>query len=284
MVGPAPLSITTRFAPSPTGHLHLGHVHAAQSAWRSARAVSGRFLLRIEDIDTARCRPEFDRAILQDLAWLGLDWDGPVRRQSEHFGDYAAVLDALRQRGLLYPCFCSRADILRANTAPHGPEGPVYPGTCRIRSPDERAARIAAGQSHAWRLDIVAALARTGPLTFVEAGQGRLACDPLAFGDVVLGRRDIPASYHLCVTRDDACQGVTLVTRGCDLRPATSVHRLLQTIMGWPEPSYAHHGLLAGADGRRLAKRDGAVEIRLLREMGHTPQQVLAMTEAALRC
>ena len=284
MVGSAPLSITTRFAPSPTGHLHLGHVHAALFAWRRARAASGRFLLRIEDIDTARCRPEFDGAIRQDLTWLGFDWDGPVRRQSGHLSDYAAVLATLRQRGLLYPCFCSRADILRANTAPHGPEGPVYPGTCRALPLAQRAARIAAGQPHAWRLDTTAALARTGPLTFAEAGQGRLACDPLAFGDVVLGRRDTPASYHLCVTHDDARQGVTLVTRGCDLRPATSVHRLLQAIMGWPEPSYAHHDLLADAAGQRLAKRDGAVETRRLREMGHTPQQVLAMTEAAQRC
>ncbi len=284
MVGSAPLSITTRFAPSPTGHLHVGHVHAALSAWRQARAAYGRFLLRIEDIDTARCRPAFGQAILEDLAWLGLEWDGPVRRQSEHFGDYAAALDTLRQSGLLYPCFCSRADILRANTAPHGPEGPVYPGTCRAVPPAERAARIAAGQPHAWRLDTAEAMARTGPLTFAEAGQGRLACDPLAFGDVVLGRRDVPASYHLCVTYDDACQGVSLVTRGCDLRTATSVHRLLQAVMGWPEPSYAHHALLADAAGRRLAKRDGAVDIRRLREMGHTPQQVLAMTEVAQRC
>ena len=176
------MSITTRFAPSPTGLLHLGHVHAALFAWRRAREAGGHFLLRLEDTDIVRCRPDYATAIVEDLAWLGLDWDGPVRVQSEHFAEYAAVLDALRARALLYPCFCSRADVFRANTAPHGPEGPLYPGTCRCLSTSERADRIAAGQPHAWRLDVEKALTGTGPLSFAEEGQGRLACDPLAFG------------------------------------------------------------------------------------------------------
>ena len=271
------MSITTRFAPSPTGLLHLGHVHAALFAWRRAREAGGHFLLRLEDTDIVRCRPDYATAIVEDLAWLGLDWDGPVRVQSEHFAEYAAVLDALRARALLYPCFCSRADVFRANTAPHGPEGPLYPGTCRCLSTSERADRIAAGQPHAWRLDVEKALTGTGPLSFAEEGQGRLACDPLGFGDVVLGRRDAPASYHLAVAHDDAVQGVTLVTRGDDLRAATAIHRLLQALMGWEEPAYAHHGLLCGADGKRLAKRDGAAGIRHLREAGRSAEAILGL-------
>ena len=278
------MSITTRFAPSPTGLLHLGHVHAALFAWRRAREAGGRFLLRLEDTDIVRCRPEFAAAILEDLAWLGLDWDGPVRVQSEHFAEYAAVLDSLRARALLYPCFCSRADVFRANTAPHGPEGPVYPGTCRALSASERADRIAAGQPHAWRLDTARAVAQTGRLSFADAGQGRLACDPLAFGDVVLGRRDAPASYHLAVAHDDAVQGVTLVTRGEDLSAATAIHRLLQALMGWPEPAYAHHSLLRGEDGKRLAKRDGAAGIRHLRDAGRTPEAVRALAAVTSLC
>ena len=284
MIGRLRMSITTRFAPSPTGLLHLGHVHAALFARRRAREAGGRFLLRLEDTDVVRCRPEYAAAIVEDLAWLGLDWDGPVRVQSEHFAQYAAMLDALQGRALLYPCFCSRADISRANTAPHGPEGPVYPGTCRHLSASERADRIAAGQPHAWRLDTGQAVVHTGALSFAEEGQGRLACDPLAFGDVVLGRRDAPASYHLAVAHDDAVQGVTLVTRGEDLRAATAIHRLLQALMGWPEPAYAHHSLLAGTDGKRLAKRDGAAGIRHLRDAGHTPETVCAMAAATSLC
>lgn len=279
MAARPPLSTVTRFAPSPTGRLHLGHVHAARFAWRRARSVGGRFLVRLEDTDGVRCRPAFGAAILDDLRWLGLAWDGPVRVQSAHFAAYAAALDALRQRGLLYPCFCSRADVLRAATAPHGPEGAVYPGTCRALSERERGARIAAGEPHAWRLDTMRALAQTGPLSFEEEGRGRLACDPLAFGDVVLGRRDAPASYHLAVTHDDAVQCVTLVTRGDDLLAATAVHRLLQAVMGWPEPVYAHHRMLAGSDGRRLSKRDGALAIGALREAGYAPADVLAMAD-----
>lgn len=264
--------IVTRFAPSPTGYLHLGHAYAALIAWRTAREAGGRFLLRIEDIDPVRCRPEFTAAILEDLAWLGLDWDGEVRVQSRHLPEYQRVLDALAARGLLYPCFCTRAAIAReiaaSAAAPHGPDGPLYPGTCRRIPAEERAARLARGEPHALRLDMAAALAAVSrPLFFVE-GDRRIACDPAQFGDVVLARKDIPASYHLCVTHDDALQGVTLVTRGEDLRPATHLHRLLQELMGWPAPRYAHHPLLTDAAGRRLAKRDRAVTLRQMRAAG----------------
>ena len=275
------MSTVTRFAPSPTGFLHLGHAHAALVAWRAARAAGGRFLLRIEDIDSGRCRPAFTEAIFEDLAWLGLDWDGTVRVQSEHLPGYRAVLDGLTRRGLLYPCFCSRADIQRAATAPHGPDGPVYPGTCRGLDPVEGARRIAAGQPYALRLDVGRALAETGPLDFEAAGIGRIACHPERFGDVVLARRDAPASYHLCVTHDDALQGVTLVTRGEDLAPATDIHRLLQALMGWPAPRYHHHALLTDSAGRRLSKRDGAATLRAMRAAGDTPGAVLARLDDA---
>lgn len=266
----------TRFAPSPTGLLHLGHAASALAGWRRARATGGRFLLRIEDIDPTRCRPEFASAIEEDLRWLGLDWDGPVRVQSAHLPAYRAVLDALRGRGLLYPCFCTRAEIAASASAPHGPEGAPYPGTCRPLPEAERAARIAAGAPHAWRLDMARAMAEAGTLTWEEEGEGRLRCDPAPFGDVVLARKDAPASYHLCVTHDDALQGVTLVTRGVDLCPATSVHRLLQALMGWTEPAYAHHPLLTDATGRRFAKRDASLTLRAMREAGATPAEVLA--------
>ena len=275
-------TLVTRFAPSPTGHLHLGHAHSAIFAWRKARGAGGRFLLRIEDIDPVRCRPEFTAAILEDLAWLGLDWDGEVRVQSAHLPDYRAVLDALSSRGLLYSCFCTRADIAReiaaSASAPHGPDGPLYPGTCRRLSGDERATRLARGEAHALRLDMAAALAtRDEPLTFHEEQEGRLRCDPAQFGDAVLARKDVPASYHLCVTHDDAVQGVTLVTRGADLKPATDLHRLLQHLMGWPEPAYAHHPLITDASGRRLAKRDRAATLRDLRAAGRSPAEVRAL-------
>ena len=239
-------SVVTRFAPSPTGWLHSGHAASALLAERVARQAGGRFLLRLEDIDPARCRPEFADGIEQDLEWLGLHWDGPVRRQSEHLPDYATVLANLRKQGCLYPCFCTRAEIAReieaAGHAPHVPDGGVlYPGTCRTLSNDEREERIAAGSAHVFRLDMARAVAQTGPLTWWERGQGEVPCRAEAFGDVVLARRDVPASYHLCVTHDDALQGVTLVTRGDDLRTATSVHRVLQALMGWPVPEYWHH-------------------------------------------
>ena len=277
-----PAGAVTRFAPSPTGFLHLGHAHAALFAHGLAERAGGRFLLRIEDIDSGRCRPEFIDAIEEDLAWLGLRWERPVRRQSGHLAEYRTALDALGAHRLLYPCFCTRADIAReiaaAGHAPHGPDGPPYPGTCRRLPPAERAARLARGEPHAFRLDMAAAQAAVpSGLAFEEIGEGRVEADPAPFGDVVLARKDAPASYHLCVSHDDAVQGVTVVTRGSDLRPATAVHRLLQSVLGWPAPLYAHHGLLTDAAGRRLAKRDGAPSLRSLRAAGHSPDEVRAM-------
>lgn len=259
------MTIVTRFAPSPTGYLHLGSAYAALYAWHRARNAGGRFLLRIEDIDTQRCRPEYQAAILEDLAWLGLDWDGEVRVQSRHLGAYDRVIADLAWRGLAYPCFCSRADIAASPSAPHGPEGPVYPGTCRHLGAAGRARM--SREKHAWRLDLSAALASVGAMTW----------DPRPFGDIVIGRRETPASYHLCCTHDDALQGVTLVTRGADLEPATALHVLLQRLMGWPTPAYEHHPLLTDAQGRRLAKRDRAVSLRGLREAGATPDEVRAL-------
>ncbi len=272
------MTLITRFAPSPTGLLHLGSVRAAAAAHARARAAGGHFLLRIEDIDQARCRPEFAAAITEDLRWLGLDWDGEVRVQSEHFAEYGAALAALRARGLVYPCFCSRADIARAAAAPHGAEE-VYPGSCRHLSQAAAARRIAAGEAHAWRLDLARAMP-DAPLLLDDEEQGRIRCDPSSFGDVVLARRDAPASYHLAATHDDALQGVTLVLRGEDLRPAAHLHRLLQHLMGWPAPRYAHVALKLGADGRRLAKRDRAATVRALREAGAAPTEVIALALA----
>ncbi len=272
------MTLVTRFAPSPTGLLHLGSVRVAAVARARARAAGGRFLLRIEDIDQARCRREFAAAIEDDLRWLGLHWDGAVRVQSRHVGEYQAALDSLRNRRLVYPCFCSRADIARAVTAPHGAED-IYPGTCRALAPAAAARRMAEGAPHAWRLDLARAMP-AAPLFVNDEEQGRLRCDPSSFGDVVLGRRDAPASYHLAATHDDAVQGVTLVQRGEDLRPAAHLHRLLQHLMGWAAPRYAHVPLKLGADGRRLAKRDRAATIRALREGGVEPAAVLAMAMA----
>jgi glutamyl-Q tRNA(Asp) synthetase len=276
------MSIVTRFAPSPTGYLHLGHAHAALTAHRLAREAGGRFLLRIEDIDPIRCRPDFAAAIAEDLRWLGLHWDGDVRVQSAHLPEYSAALDALAARGLIYPCFCTRVDIAReigqSAAAPHAPDGSaVYPGICRALSDAVRTARLVAGEPRALRLDMARALREVpGTLAFTELNEGEIVCDPAPFGDVVLARKDAPASYHLCVAHDDAVQGVTLVTRGIDLKPATHLHRLLQALMGWPAPAYAHHALLTGADGRRLAKRDDAATLRSMREAGLLPQQALS--------
>ncbi len=282
------LRLTTRFAPSPTGLLHLGHAFSAITAWRRARRTQGRFLLRLEDIDIARCRPEFADAIRQDLLWLGLDWDGPARVQSLHMDAYRAVLAALRADGLLYPCFCSRADILRevkqSGSAPHvAPDGAWrYPGTCRGLDAGLRRARLDAGLPHAWRLDMQAALARLGGTALryedvdAPAADRWRTCRPERFGDVVLARRDLPASYHLCVSHDDWCQQVDLVVRGEDLRPATDLHRLLQALLGWTAPAYSHHDLLRGSDGRRLAKRDHAATIRGFRERGASALEIWA--------
>jgi len=271
----------TRFAPSPTGHLHLGHAHAALLAFGLARGSKARFLLRIEDIDPQRCRAQFETGIYEDLRWLGLDWEMPVRRQSEHGEDYRAGLDRLAATGFLYPCFCSRreiqAEIARAIAAPHGSEGPPYPGTCRKLSAAERKARIAAGRPYALRLDTGPALAATGPLSWHDFEKGEVRAEPELLGDVVLSRRDAPASYHLAVTLDDHIQGVTLVTRGEDLFQATHVHRLLQALLGLRVPHYRHHRLLTNERGERLSKRDGALTLAALREAGRTPAEIRAM-------
>lgn len=234
-----------------------------------ARARGGRFLLRIEDIDTGRAREEHIAAIEEDLRWLGLDWDGPAVRQSQRLALYAEALERLKLGGLLYPCFCTRADVARSATAPHGPEGPLYPGTCRrLVSPDM-------DRPHAWRLDIAKALALTGPLTWHDEYAGTVAARPELLGDVVLARKDAPVSYHLAVTVDDAAQGITDVIRGQDLFVSTHVHRLLQDLLRLPTPEYHHHRLLIGPDGERLAKRHGALALADLRAQGVDPKSIV---------
>lgn len=273
---------TTRFAPSPTGWLHLGHAYAALFAHEQARRSGGRFLVRIEDIDATRSRPEFETALFEDLAWLGLEWEQPVRRQSQHFSDYSAALAQLQALELLYPCFCTRKEIqeeiARAGQAPHGPDGALYPGTCRGLSPAERAERISSGQPYALRLAVAKAVGLAGaPLTWTDATRGVFTATPEIFGDVVLARKDTPASYHLAVVIDDALQDITLVTRGEDLLEATHLHRLLQAILHLPVPRWHHHRLIMDASGKRLAKRDNACSLRTLREQGRTPAQVLQL-------
>jgi len=282
--------VVTRFAPSPTGYLHLGHVRSALEGWRAARASRGRFLLRLEDIDQTRCRDEYAAAILEDLVWLGLSWDGPVRKQSEHLDDYRRALGRLAEMGVLYPCFCTRREIrdevARAGGAPHGLSGSPYPGTCRGLDPRQRAEKLRSGADYAMRLDLGRALALTGAVEWVEEGEDgplRKLADPTPLGDVVLSRKDVPTSYHLAVTVDDAIQGVTLVTRGEDLAMATHVHRLLQTLLGLPTPRYRHHELVTDTAGRRLSKRDRALTIRSLRESGMGPAEIIARAVAAAR-
>ena len=274
----------TRFAPSPTGYLHLGHIRSALEGWRAARRAGGRFLLRLEDIDRTRCRDEYAEAILEDLAWLGLDWDGPVRKQSEHFDDYRGALDKLDELGMVYPCFCTRreiqAEITRAGGAPQGDAGPIYPGTCRRLGTEAVAQKRRSGIDFALRLDLARTPALTGPLDWIEE-ECRQRAEPTVLGDVVLGRKEFPASYHLAVTVDDAIQGVTLVTRGEDLASATYIHRVLQALLGLPTPCYRHHSLLTDAAGRRLSKRDGAPTIRSMRRQGMTSAEIIALAEAA---
>ena len=287
---PPPVPMVTRFAPSPTGRLHLGHAYAALFARRKARESGGRFLLRIEDIDAARCREEFVAGIDEDLSWLGLRWEQPVRRQSAHLDAYRAALDRLRARGFLYPCFCSRkeimAEVAAAGHAPHqqmsGPDSMVYPGTCRDLRPSERAARMAEATQHCWRLDIARAGAEAGELVWHDHDQGRIVARPADYGDVVLARKDTPTAYHLAVTVDDALQGVTCVTRGTDLFRATDIHRLLQALLDLPVPEYHHHKLLTDPLGKRYAKRDHAVALQALREQGKRPQDIAAMVGIAL--
>lgn len=275
------MTVVTRFAPSPTGELHLGSAYSAWTGWHRAREAGGTFLVRIEDIDIRRCKRQFETAILADLTWLGFTWDGAVRRQSDHFADYGKVLDALDAQGLIYPCFCSRADIAASAGAPHGPDGPLYPGTCRHLSVHERRERLLAGREHCLRLDAERAASQAGSYRFFDETRGWIDGDPLLLGDVVIARKDTPTSYHLSVVVDDHLQGVTLVTRGEDVLPSTHVHGLLQKILGYSQPRYAHHRLLTDATGRRFAKRDRDVTIRAMREQGMSPGQVVVRALAA---
>ncbi len=272
------MRVVSRFAPSPTGRLHLGHAYSALLAHDLARERGGAFLLRIEDIDPGRARPEHVDGIIEDLAWLGLAWDGEIPFQSERLPIYAEALAELRAEGLVYPCFCTRsaiaAEIAASAAAPHGPDGPLYPGTCRSLPAEARTRRMAT-EPHAWRLDAAKASAAMGPLYWRD-GDTEVMAEPEAFGDVVLARKDAPVSYHLAVTVDESAQGVTDVIRGRDLYPATDVHRLLQALLDLPTPLYHHHPLLLDPEGRRLAKRNGAPTLRALREGGADPKRLAA--------
>lgn len=277
-----------RFAPSPNGYLHLGHALSALLNFDMARAAGGRFLLRIEDIDTTRCRSEFEAAIYEDLAWLGIAWEQPVRRQSQYFDQYREALARLHERHLTFPSFESRAEIVRLVGDreshvrwPRDPDGvPLYPGVARQMSETERAERIARGDPYAIRLDMLKAMEWTGPLTWTETGTGPsgetgiIAADPAAWGDVIVGRKETPTSYHLSVVIDDALQGVTHVVRGVDLFWSTSVHRLLQALLDLPAPAYHHHRLILDGDGRKLAKSTNATGLRELRAAGMTPADI----------
>jgi glutamyl-Q tRNA(Asp) synthetase len=274
---------TFRFAPSPNGYLHLGHAYSALLNEKMARATGGRLLLRIEDIDVGRCRPEYERAIYEDLASLGLHWEEPVRRQSEHLADYARALHQLRDRRLIYPCFCTRGTIVRAIAGrpdwPRDPDGaPLYPGICRHLGTPEREARLASGGTAAWRLDMQKALGAAGALKWSEFDTGRvereLRVEPQAWGDVVLARRDIGTSYHVSVVVDDANQGVSDIVRGKDLFAATSVHRVLQALLGLPEPRYHHHALITDTSGDKLSKSRGSPRLRDLRASGMAPEEI----------
>lgn len=277
----------TRFAPSPTGYLHLGHAFSALTAWRAAKDAGGQFLLRIEDIDRMRCKPEFEAAIYEDLAWLGLDWEAPVRRQSDHFGDYAAALGRLVAMGAVYRCFRTRKEVIdEIAGAPHlsadGPQGPQFVGA--PLPPEDEKARLAAGEPYAWRLSMSACRERLGAafetLDFIEEGsgpkgeRGRIKARPDIFGDVIVARKDFGTSYHLASVHDDAHQGVTHVIRGEDLFHAAHLHRLLQALLGLPAPVYRHHRLITDETGKRFAKRDRATTVRALREAGASPAEL----------
>ncbi len=269
-------NIITRFAPSPSGYLHKGHAYSARAAYKKAVDNNGRFLLRIEDIDVTRCKSEFIQPMLDDLKWLGLKWEEPVRRQSEHFDDYQAALDQLKDMGVAYPCFCTRkeikAEIEKSPSAPHGPDGYLYPGICKNRKDTD--ALIASGKDHAWRLDLEAALALIGDkdLTWQDEIKGTVTATPEILGDVILARKDTPTSYHLSVVVDDALQGITHIVRGEDLFHATHIHIILQKLLDLPTPIYHHHKLLLDEHGKRFAKRDKAQTIKSLRETGVSVQ------------
>lgn len=274
------MTFTTRFAPSPTGYLHLGHAFSAWTAFTAAREAGGRFLLRLEDIDTVRCKPEYADAIYEDLAWLGLRWDEPVRRQSEHFDEYETVLQRLRGLGVVYRCFKTRKEIMEdIARAPHGVRD-AYRGPVEPMSPDEEAERLAAGDAYAWRLSLACCRDRLGArfdaMRFVEEGRGEIRADPDPLGDAILARKDVGTSYHIAVVHDDALQGITHIIRGQDLYDLTPLHVLLQTLLDLPTPVYRHHRLLTDERGERFAKRNKAATLRAMREDGVTPDQVRA--------
>lgn len=274
-----------RFAPSPNGYLHLGHAYSALRNFEFARANGGRFLLRIEDIDIGRARPEFEAAIFEDMAWLGIEWEEPVRRQSDHFSDYAIALEKLAERGLIYPCVCTRSEIqaiVRDRTNwQRDPDGsPLYPGTCRVAA-SRHGASFAANRPVAQRIDMAQAIGLLqGPLGWREFGEGDsprlVSAEPSAWGDVVLGRKDVPGSYHIAVVVDDALQGVTDIVRGMDLFEATSLHRLLQELLDLPAPNYRHHRLIEDEAGRKMSKSIGSMSLRELRTRGVTPEEIRA--------
>jgi glutamyl-Q tRNA(Asp) synthetase len=277
-----------RFAPSPNGYLHLGHAYSALLNFDLAAQTGGRLLLRIEDIDTTRCKPEFETAIYQDLAWLGMTWETPVRRQSAHLAEYRDALNRLSAQGLVYPSFESRAEIAKLVAQreaqapwPRDPDGaPLYPGAAKLLSPDERTRRLASDAPCALRLDMAAACASAGDLNWIERGEGpdgetgAVTARPDAWGDVILARKETPTSYHLSVVIDDAVQGVTEVVRGQDLFWSTSVHRLLQRLLGLPQPAYRHHRLVLDGEGRKLSKSTQATGLRELRAGGATPADI----------
>jgi len=272
------MSFTTRFAPSPTGHLHIGHAFSAWTAFRAACEAEGRFILRMEDIDTVRCKREFEPVILDDLIWLGLDWEEPVRRQSEHFDDYARVLERLEALGVIYRCFKTRREIMEdIARAPHGP-GEVYRGPSAPMGADEEADKVAAGEAFAWRLSLARCRDVLGPrfakLRYLEDGRGEQLADPDPLGDVILARKDVGTSYHIAVVHDDALQGISHVIRGEDLRAMTPLHVLLQTLLDLPTPVYRHHRLLLDENGERFAKRNKSVTLKSLRESSVSPDEV----------
>lgn len=280
------MTVRTRFAPSPTGRLHLGHVLAARVAHTLARNANGVFLLRHEDIDGPRVREEYYEEIEKDLRWLELDWNGGALRQTARIAAYEAALDALRERRLVYPCFCTRREIqeewARMGAAPQGPDAPVYPGTCRKLTDGEADEKIAADTPHAWRLDAGKAGTLAGPLTFHDLRFGEIPANPDLLGDVVLARKDIGTAYHLAVVVDDAFQEITHVTRGEDLLASTHVHRLLQKLLDLPEPAYLHHPLMRDEQGNRLAKRHDSLSVATLRKSGFLPTEVISQTDAGL--
>ncbi|MFD2204408.1 tRNA glutamyl-Q(34) synthetase GluQRS [Kiloniella antarctica] len=273
--------IILRFAPSPSGYLHLGHAYSALFSATQAQKLKARLLLRIEDIDTTRCRKSFEDAIYEDLRWLGIKWEEPVRIQSQHMNDYKKALDQLDEQHLLYPCFCTRkeiqAEIKQSGKAPHGPDGLIYPGTCKKIPLGQRQEKIDQGHPYALRLDMKKSIELTGPLYWRDVSAGQIKATPEDFGDVVLARKDIATSYHLAVTVDDALQEVNYITRGKDLFEATHIHRLLQALLVLPVPTWHHHNLIYDDTGTRLAKRHNALALRELRERGQNPKQVTAM-------